>query len=292
MPRGLVYILTSRNSPFIKIGGTEQALCERMRGINGSTGYAEHGPWELSDCLEVVDWQLVERRMHRHFGDRQSIEFAGVRELFSVPPSEARQILQAVEPDLRIGHKKTELLFKDRDFQIYLFKLFEITGLFGNLDIQGAWVFSLYPSSVGGRFFTLSIGPHEVAFTPKIRKKGEQPFHMLAVDRLILDYPEVDTWIKDHGGEIATTPYASAKDRAVSIYFEAGFAEAERLFHVSGVRRSLLAYWHDWLADLRERNVRSAFARYHNYDAVQALVEYRRARQRVIQEPIRCGSFR
>lgn len=103
MVRGLMYILTSPNSPYIKIGGTERSLRERLPGINGTVGYAEHGPWDLSDCLEVVDWQLVERRLHAHFSAHRSADIPGVRELFAIPPSEARRILRIIEPEMRIG---------------------------------------------------------------------------------------------------------------------------------------------------------------------------------------------
>jgi T5orf172 domain len=67
MPQGFVYILVSPNSNFIKIGGTERPISERLRGINGTESYSDHGPWELSDFLHVTDWRLVEGEMHRHF---------------------------------------------------------------------------------------------------------------------------------------------------------------------------------------------------------------------------------
>jgi hypothetical protein len=67
MKRGLVYILTSPNSRFIKIGGTERPLAERLRGINESAIYGQYGPWELSDCLQVTDWMAVENHLHRRF---------------------------------------------------------------------------------------------------------------------------------------------------------------------------------------------------------------------------------
>ncbi len=60
MAQGFVYILVSANSDFIKIGGTERPISERLRGINGTESYADHGPWQLSDFLHVTDWRLVE----------------------------------------------------------------------------------------------------------------------------------------------------------------------------------------------------------------------------------------
>lgn len=44
MPQGFVYVLASPNSNFIKIGGTERSLRERLQG-----------PWELSGFLHVTD---------------------------------------------------------------------------------------------------------------------------------------------------------------------------------------------------------------------------------------------
>ena len=60
------------------------------------------------------------------------------------------------------------------------------------------------------------------------------------------------------------------------------FAKAERFFDRPGVRRALVACWADALADLRERNAKSMYARYHSYDAVSQLLEYKRERDRVL----------
>jgi hypothetical protein len=71
MAQGFVYILVSPNSNYIKIGGTENPIRERLRQINGTASYAEHGPWELSDFLHVTDWHLVEGQLHRRFRQKQ-----------------------------------------------------------------------------------------------------------------------------------------------------------------------------------------------------------------------------
>ncbi|MET4278500.1 hypothetical protein ABIB68_006572 [Bradyrhizobium sp. F1.2.2] len=44
----------------------------------------------------------------------------------------------------------------------------------------------------------------------------------------------------------------------------------------------MVAYWADALADLRERNAKSVYARDHSYDAVSQLLEYKRARDKVM----------
>ncbi len=279
--QGFVYILVSPNSSNIKIGGTERPMSERLRGINGTESYADHGPWELSDFLHVTDWRLVEGGMHRHFGERNVRDVAGTRELFSVPPHEARTRLRLTDVALRVDHEKTDKIFKNRNLGLYLFKLFQLSGLYGSLDIQGAWTLSLLPKTKGGRWFTLNIGPHEVAFSTLKPIDGKFE-HYLILDRLILDYPETTIWIGKNDGEVQEATYASA-DRAVIISFREDFANAERIFGLPGVRRALIAYWAEALADLRERKTKSVYARYHSYDAISELIEYKRATENMFR---------
>jgi hypothetical protein len=279
MAQGFVYILVSPNSNFIKIGGTERPISERLRGINGTESYAGHGPWQLSDFLHVTDWRLVEGGLHRYFQERNVRDVPGTHELFSVPPYEARMRLRDTDATLRIDHERTEQLFTNRDVRLYLFKMFQLSGLFGSLDIQGAWTLSLLPKTRGGRWFTLNIGPHEVAFSTR-KPDGGKFTHYLVLDRLILDYPETIIWIGLRGGEVRDAEYASA-ERAVVISFQEDFANAEKFFSLSGVRRALIAYWSEALADLRERRANSVYARFHSYDAVSALLEYKRAADEV-----------
>jgi hypothetical protein len=87
MPQGFVYVLVSPNSNFIKIGGTERPISERLRRINGAESYSDHGPWELSDFPHVTDWRLVEGELHRHFQKHNFRDVVGTRELFSAPPT-------------------------------------------------------------------------------------------------------------------------------------------------------------------------------------------------------------
>ncbi len=280
MPQGFVYILVSPNSNYIKIGGTEKPIAERLRAINGTAPYADHGPWQLSDFLHVTDWQLVESGVHRHFQKKQIRDVAGTRELFNVAPHEARRRLRLTEVALRVDHDKTAQIFTNRDLSLYLFKLFQLSGLFGSLDIQGAWTLHLLPRTSGGWWFTLNIGSHAVAFTP--RKPINSRFtHYLTLDRLILDYPETVIWIGNHNGEVHDSPYAFA-ERAVQINFDADFANAEKIFKLAGIRRALIAYWSEALADLRERGARSSYAVHHSYNAVSELLEYKRATEGVL----------
>ncbi|HMM88804.1 GIY-YIG nuclease family protein [Bradyrhizobium sp.] len=279
--QGFVYILVSPNSSHIKIGGTERPIGERMQGINRVESYAEHGPWELSDFLHVTDWRVVESGMHRHFQDRNVRDISGTRELFAVPPHEARARLRLTDVALRVGHEKTATIFKNESVGLYLYKLFQLSGLYGCLDIQGAWTLSLLPKTNGGRWFTLNIGPHEVAFSTFKPIDGKVE-HYLVLDRLILDYPETVIWIGKRDGEVQDATYISA-DRAVLVSFRQDFANAELVFNRPGVRRALIAYWAESLADLRERKAKSVYARFHSYDAISELIEYKRARESVFR---------
>src|SRR3979411_813938 len=105
MARGFVYILVSPNSDFIKIGGTERPISERLRGINSTESYADHGPWKLSDFLHVTDWRLVERAMHKHFSKDNVRDIAGTHELFAIPPHDARIRLRQTDSAFRVSHE-------------------------------------------------------------------------------------------------------------------------------------------------------------------------------------------
>jgi hypothetical protein len=233
----------------------------------------------LSDFLHVTDWRLVEGELHRHFCERNIRDVEGTRELFSVSPHEARLKLRTTDISLRVDHERTDELFADRSVKLYLFKLLHLAGLYGNLDIQGAWTLSVLPSTAGGRWFTINIGSHEVAFSTRRPVDGKYS-HYLVLDRLVLDYPETIIWIGRHNGSVEEAEYTAA-ERAVLVRFDEDFANAERFFRHQGVRRALVAYWAEALADLRERNTKSVYARYHSYDAVSQLLEYKRATQKV-----------
>jgi hypothetical protein len=281
MSQGFVYILASPNSDYIKIGRTERPISERLRGINGGEAYAPHGPWELSDFVHVTDCVVVESAVHRHFRDR-NVAVEGTKELFSLAPHEAREQLRLISASLRVGHETTDRLFQNPHVRLFLFRLFQLSGLFGNLDIQGAWTLSVLPKTNGGRWFTLNIGRHEVAFSPRDPVELDDKFsHYLVLDRLILEYPETIMWLGKQGGDVRQADYDGA-ERAVLVSFDEGFAKAERFFDRPGVRRALIAYWAEALADLRERNAKSVYARYHSYDAVSQLLEYKRERDQVM----------
>ena len=137
-------------------------------GVNGGEAYAPRGPWELSDFVHVTDCAVVESALHRHFRDR-NVQVEGTRELFSVAPHEARERLRSISEPLRVDAERTDQLFDNPHVSLFLFRLFQLSGLYGNLDIQGAWTLSVLPQTNGGRWFTLNIGPHEVAFSTRMR---------------------------------------------------------------------------------------------------------------------------
>ncbi len=289
MPQGFVYILVSPNSNYIKIGGTKKPISDRIREINSVSSYARHGPWGLSDFLHVKDWQHVESALHQRFHkkrfiQKKKIDVAATRELFDVAPYEARKTLRQTSAIHRVGHKETEKVFGTRDLKLFLFNLFQLSGLFGCFDIQGAaWTLNL-----SGRFlFSLNIGPHAVACSERRSIDGKFT-HYLSLDRLILDYPKTLRWLEKRNGGSMKSPYAGAK-RAEQINFDADFAEADKLFSQPGIRRALVAYWFESLADLRQRNARSKYWRHHSYDAVSELMQYRYETENIFHPTVRFG---
>lgn len=280
MSQGFVYVLVSANSDYIKIGGTEKPISERIRGINSTIAYAEHGPWELSDFLHVTDWRLVESGLHQYFREQRVLDISGTRELFGVSPHQARERLRLTNNILRVDREKTDSIFSNKEIELFLYRLFQLSGLYGSLDIQGAWTLSILPKTNGGRWFTINIGPHEVAFTPRQAMDGRF-LHHIVLDKLILEYPETIIWLGKRGGEVRIAEYESA-ERAVVINFWEDFSRAEKFFSLPGVRRALIAYWFEALASLRQRNAKSVYARYHSYDAVSQLLQYKRAADKLI----------
>jgi hypothetical protein len=101
----------------------------------------------------------------------------------------------------------------------------------------------------------------------------------MSLDRLILDYPKTIIWIGKLDGEVREAPCRTA-ERAVEIIFDADFATAAKIFKLPGLRRALIAYWSETLADMRERNVKSTYARFHCSDAVDALLDYKPATEK------------
>jgi hypothetical protein len=105
--------------------------------------------------------------MHQYFIEFQFMSQSGARELFRIAALEARTQLLKTDDSLRIGHNnKTTKLNNNHDLELYLYRLFTLTGLYGQYDIQGAWTITLFPSTgPNGRYFTINIGTHEAALS-------------------------------------------------------------------------------------------------------------------------------
>ena len=271
MSKGCVYILTSANSEFIKIGGTDFAPMKRIREINSTEPYRSLGPWSLHDFREVSDWRAVEYGMHYAFRSKLSRSPSNQKELFRLAPRAASAHLCRLEPETLIRKPILDRTFQDEDFGKFLDHLFAFTGLLSWLDVQGAWSFVLFPSTAGGRYYTINIGRHEVAFAA-LPDSIDQPFyHSIVMDRLIRDFPKVKAWIRRRNGKLREGVYTSAMPRATSVGFFGDFEDASEFLRLDGVRRALIAYWTEALIRLKERGVTSAFSRHHNWNAVAEL---------------------
>jgi hypothetical protein len=267
---GFVYVLTSPNIEYIKIGGTDYPPLKRIKEINTTEPYKSLGPWTLGDFRQVNDWRKVEYNLHYIFRSKKVDKIEGQKELFSITLYEASSKLNEINPDEIINKPKVNRMFQDDQFLEYLINLFKFTGLMNWLDIQGAWTFALFPGTNGGRYFTINIGPHEVAFST-LKKKTIEPIHMILMDKLILDFDIVENWINDHNGNIEKEAYDKALPRSVSISFEGSLNIAQEFMGLDGIRRAIIAYWNESLIIHKEKNVLSPYEKYHNYNAVAEL---------------------
>ena len=267
--RGHVYVLTSPKCEHIKIGGTDHAPLKRIREINSSEPYKALGPWSLHDFRQVTDWRKVEYSLHYTFRAKQVTGIVGQKELFSISPVEASRHLAQIDESLILKKPKIDRMFQDQEFSFFLLKLFGIAGLLNWVDHQGAWTFSLFPSTNGGRYYTINIGPHEVAFATS--RRNDKPVHMILMDKLIQDFPDVQDWLKKTNGCLEHDQYSSALHRATSVFFEGDFNTALDFLALKGVRRAIIAYWAEALIGMQERGSSSVYARLHNWNAVAEL---------------------
>ena len=171
---GYVYILESPATNYIKIGGTGICPMKRVREINMTEPYKSLGPWHLTDFRQVEDWRLIEHFLHETFLGQRVYDIEGQKELFSASAIAAHNRLNQIEPEQLIGKPKVDRMFMDEPFREYLMRLFEFTGLAQWMDYQGAWTFCLFPSTNRGRYFTLNIASHEVAFSTLSHRNAEQ----------------------------------------------------------------------------------------------------------------------
>lgn len=103
---GYVYILTSPNCGYVKIGGSSYPPAKRLREINSSNPYRQHGPWSLFDFKGVNDWREVEHNLHYAFRSSLVTEIANQKELFSIVPFSASSALQEIDEACLSGKPK------------------------------------------------------------------------------------------------------------------------------------------------------------------------------------------
>lgn len=270
---GYVYILTSPNSDCIKIGGTDYPPLKRIKEINLSEPYKSLGPWSLVDFRQVTDWRKVEYNLHYTFRSNLNTTIEQQKELFHISVAEVSKLLNEIDPEEVMNKPKIDRMFQDEDFLNYITNLFIFSGLMNWIDIQGSWTFVLFPGTSGGRYFTLNIGPHEVAFST-LGKKDKPQINMILLDRLILDFGEVINWISFHNGTFEVDHYTTALPRSVSITFPGTFEDVNEFLRLDGVRRALIAYWNEALIRMKEKEIMSVYSRFHNWNAI-ARIHYR-----------------
>lgn len=267
---GHVYVLSSPVCEYIKIGGTDYAPLKRIREINSSEPYKSLGPWSLHDFRQVSDWRKVESSLHFTFRGKLVRSVAAQKELFAVSPVTASEHLEQIDESLVLRRPKIDRMFQDAVFAEFLARLFRYTAILNWLDLQGAWTFSLFPATAGGRYYTINIGPHEVAFS-SVPTNDKPAVHMLHMDRLVRDFPEVSSWVAKRNGKCEDDNYATGLHRSTSVFFEGDFAAALEFLGLPGVRRAIIAYWTEALIELQESGRVSTFARHHNWNAVAEL---------------------
>ena len=267
---GHVYVLTSPQSPFIKIGGTTHAPLKRIRVINACEPYKSLGPWTLHDFRQVTDWRSVEYRVHYALRSKLVQTIPGQKELFQAAASEVSAYLAGLDTSLIIKKPQIDRLFQETELANFVEKLFRTAALLNWLDLQGGWTFSLFPSTSGGRYYTLNIGRHEVAFSA-VANKDRPLTHMIYMDQLVQDFDEPCAWLMAHDGSFSNDGYASCKEHSTAAMFSGSFDEATEFLDLPGVRRAILAYWSESLVEMQERGNLSIFARYHHWNAVAEL---------------------
>lgn len=267
---GHIYILTSSHCRYIKIGGTDHAPLKRLREINSCEPYKSLGPWTLHDFRQVTDWRSVEYTLHYTFRSQRATAIEGQKELFDVPATTVSEYLEQLDASVIVKKPVIDRMFQDREFSRFLEKLFRTTAILNWIDLQGAWTFTLFPSTGKGRYYTLNIGRHEVAFAT-LPTKTQSPVHMIYMDKLVQDFEEPVAWLEEMGGSFVEENYESGMGHSTCVYFNGTFVDAEKFLQLEGVRRAILAYWNEALVQLQEKNSTSLFARFHHWNAVAEL---------------------
>ncbi|MDO4549574.1 MAG: hypothetical protein Q4D04_15900 [Clostridia bacterium] len=224
----------------------------------------------MADFRKVSDWRSVEYNPHYVFREQAVKNVDGQRELFSVSIAQASLRLNELKPEEIVGKPKVDRMFADESFRDYLLKLFQFSGLYRWMNEQGIWTLTLFPSTAGGRFFTLNIAAHEVAFST-LPKNNRPQINMVYLDSLILDFSTTMNWVYEHDGFVEEDTYPSALEHGVTVMLSGDFEIMNEFMSQNGVRRAILAYWGESLIRRGEENRLSIHARHHDYNAVAAL---------------------
>ncbi|RYH02711.1 GIY-YIG nuclease family protein [Salipiger sp. IMCC34102] len=268
--QGFVYVMSAPGYSGVKIGRSDRAPHFRAKELSADPVYRQHGKWTVVDYRQVEDMFATESALHRRFRSVNEIQYEPARELFRLSKSEAVEaLLETAEAGL-LGAAPLGRLRLDRDLVDYLLRLFRETGLSQFMDLQEMWTMSLYPSTASGRYFTLNIDRHEVAFSAPLRGTGKS-VHMIYLDPRILDNEMTYEWFDARDGQVSTGDYLSAADAGCSVSWIGTLSDAVTFFDLPMARRAVIAYWYDSLLNLRDRGKRSFFARFHNHNAVQEL---------------------
>lgn len=274
MKAGWIYALRSDNTPYVKIGLTTTSPFQRIREINGDVVYGALGPWQQLHLKQVRDTRTIETTLHRRLADKRITTIESARELFSISSQEARDQLDAIPDADLAAPTPVNNLRLNPDFIAYLISLFQYSGLGNYRHLQEAWTFSLFPSTGGGRYFTINIDRHEVACSKPIAHDAGLVHHAITVDQMAMRDPELKKWLKGVGGRIQKSQYTSNWGNASEISFQCNFDSTLGLFALTGFRRALIAYWYEALLRMQDRGTKSLFARFHNYDAVSEIFRH------------------
>jgi len=272
---GFIYVMRSPAVTWSKIGLSERAPNFRARELSADGVYGQIGPWSVVDYRQVTDMFACEKALHQHFAAHQ-VAYVSARELFDVAPDVAQhKLIEVAEANLLRGDTISRLRIEDQ-LTLFLQRLFRETGLSQFLSLQECWTLSLFPSTAGGRYFTLNIDRHEVAYVAPIRGEGRCEF-MLFADELAITSKPLRQWLRAHDGQVSEGSYASQLEDGVVLRWVGDWETAQNIFDLPKVRRALVAYWYDALLNLRDRGKRSVFARHHNHNAVQELMHPHRS---------------
>ena len=279
MKEGWVYVLGSETHPAHKIGLTTTSPAQRIKEINRDSIYGPYGPWYELDVRKVRNVNAVETSLHRLLNKKRSLRVPRAREVFEITRDEARAALFSIPEAEFTDSVPIQKLLIEPDFLDFLMALFRCSGLENFRDTQESWTFSLYPSTGGGRDFTLNIDRHEVAYAASTDDPKLQVFSIV-VDSSIAASREFRRSVKHLCTDISNAPYQSNWGNAAVVGLVAPFDEAARLLVSSVFRRALVAYWYDALLRMRDQDTRSLHAKRHNYGAVSEVFRHMEERRR------------